>query len=76
MGPSPGDKIGNEADQLCMPNAISTFAEYLEDYAGEETRRVGWPLVQTEINRLPEERRPVVREMVARVKAGERDVYV
>jgi len=62
--------------RLCMPNAITTFAEYLEDYAGPETRQVGWPLVETEIRHLPEDRRRVVREMVARIKAGERDVYV
>lgn len=62
---------------MCMPNAILTFQEYLNDYASPETRAVGENLVQEEIRRLPSNKlRDHVGKLLARVKAGERDVYV
>ncbi len=61
----------------CMPNAILTFKEYLLDYASPETRAVGEPLIEKEIAQLPvEELRQFVRDAIARIEAGERDVYV
>ena len=62
---------------LCMPNAILTFAEYLFDYASEETRRKGWKLLERELEQLPgEELRGRVQELLAKVKEGERDLYL
>lgn len=62
---------------MCMPNAILTFREYLNDYASPETRAVGERLVEEEIARLPTNKlREHVRKLLARINAGERDVYV
>ncbi len=33
--------IGN----VCQPNALMTFKEYLEDYASEETKKVGEAMI-------------------------------
>ena len=62
---------------MCMPNAILTFQEYLEDYASPETKAIGAKLVQEELERLPvAELREHVKGLLNRVKAGERDLYI
>jgi len=62
---------------LCMPNAILTFAEYLDDYASPETRRKGWELIRKELSNLPgEELRNKVAGLLERVREGERDIYL
>jgi 2-iminoacetate synthase len=40
--------------RFCTPNALSTFQEYLSDYASEETRRVGNAQIVAELDQLPE----------------------
>jgi len=35
--------------RFCTPNAILTFAEYLEDYAPEHTRQAGWENIEQNI---------------------------
>lgn len=61
---------------LCMPNAVLTFKEYLLDYASEETKRVGAPLIEMELAALEN---PNVKEKcleyLARIEAGERDLF-
>ncbi len=44
----------------CHPNALMTLTEYLEDYASEETKKVGYDLVKKELLRIPKDR---VREI-------------
>ncbi|MGR6836888.1 [FeFe] hydrogenase H-cluster radical SAM maturase HydG [Syntrophomonas erecta] len=62
---------------LCMPNAILTFKEYLLDYASEETRQIGNQLIEQEIAALPGELiRQTVLDLLARIEAGERDLYL
>jgi len=62
---------------LCMPNAILTFAEYLDDYASDETREKGWELIREELSRLPgEDLRERVAHLLERVEEGERDLYL
>lgn len=44
----------------CHPNALMTLTEYLEDYASDETKKVGYYLVKKELMRIPKDR---VREI-------------
>ena len=44
----------------CHPNALMTLTEYLEDYASEETKQVGYELIKKELFRIPKDR---VREI-------------
>ncbi len=44
----------------CHPNALMTLTEYLEDYASEDTKKVGYDLVKKELLRIPKDR---VREI-------------
>lgn len=63
--------------KFCQPNGMTSFAEYLYDFAGEETRKKGLALID-EMNAATDD--SVVKERtecgVRAVKQGERDVYV
>ncbi len=73
MGLSKTGKIHN----LCMPNAILTFKEYLLDYASPETILAGEPLIEKEFDALPNPQvKKVVSEMLGRIAAGERDLFL
>lgn len=62
---------------FCMPNAITTFKEYLMDYASEETRKIGNELIEQELAALQNEAiREKVKEYLQRIEAGERDLYL
>ncbi len=37
----------------CHPNALMTLKEYLEDYASEETKRLGMELIDRELGKIP-----------------------
>jgi 2-iminoacetate synthase len=60
----------------CEVNALSTFAEYIEDYASPETRDAGNKAIAGILADMPEDRRARATELVERVRNGERDVYV
>jgi len=63
--------------KFCQPNGMSSFAEYLYDFAGEETRTKGLELID---RMTAESEDPLVKERtecgVRAVREGERDVYV
>jgi 2-iminoacetate synthase len=60
----------------CDPNALSTFTEYLEDYASPETRAVGEALVGSTLENMEERQREISEKLVRNVKGGKRDVLV
>lgn len=59
----------------CHPNALMTLSEYLEDYASEETKRVGYEMVERELERIPKEKvREIARQNIEDIKnLGRRD---
>lgn len=40
----------------CHPNALMTLTEYLVDYASEETKKIGFELIQKELQKIPKEK--------------------
>ncbi len=64
-----------EIREHCDPNALATFVEYLVDYGSEETRAVGEQLVERVLESMGPVPRQTAASMVARVRAGKRDVY-
>ena len=63
--------------KFCLPNGLLTFKEYLEDYASEETKQIGEALIQKEIeNYTDPDRKRLLTERLARMEAGERDLYL
>lgn len=59
--------------RFCTPNAILTLAEYLEDYANEDTKKKGYELIENELQKL--ENRKQVDEKLEKLKTGKRDLY-
>ncbi|MGN0632265.1 MAG: [FeFe] hydrogenase H-cluster radical SAM maturase HydG [Oscillospiraceae bacterium] len=58
----------------CHPNALITLAEYLEDYATDETRRIGRRLIESELEKIPNEKaRSLAEEYIAKIGEGRRD---
>ena len=59
---------------FCHPNAIMTLKEYLEDYASEETRKVGEALIANELKALENSKiKEVVEEDLVKIAHGERN---
>ena len=67
-------KSGN-IGKLCVPNAIATFKEYLNDYASEKTKEDAGNFLDGEIDKLDSSIKKKVNKMVERVNSGERDVF-
>ncbi|MGM0508661.1 MAG: [FeFe] hydrogenase H-cluster radical SAM maturase HydG [Fusobacteriota bacterium] len=63
--------------KFCTPNAILTMAEYLEDYSSDETKKIGYELIDEELKtaRLSDEAKKTLSEKLERVKDGKRDLY-
>jgi len=59
----------------CDPNGLSTFLEYLLDYGTPETREIGDKLIHDTLENMAEAPRNRSEGLLARVRAGERDVY-
>ncbi|MDY0003022.1 MAG: [FeFe] hydrogenase H-cluster radical SAM maturase HydG, partial [Polyangia bacterium] len=58
----------------CEPNGLTTFKEYLEDYASVGTRVVGERLIDEALCSIAPEIRSRTARMLERVTAGHRDV--
>ncbi len=65
-----------EIHNLCRPNAILTFKEYLEDYASPETRRLGEEIIKKYLSMIEDpSARKETRIRLERIENGERDIY-
>lgn len=61
--------------RFCTPNALLTFAEYIEDYAAPETKLEGWLMIEAEVEQIEDdERRKDISSRLSRIKSGERDL--
>ncbi|MBQ6529866.1 MAG: [Clostridia bacterium] len=57
----------------CHPNALMTLTEYLVDYASEETKKVGFKMIEEELNRIPKEKvREIARQNIEDIKNSNR----
>ena len=68
-------KTGN-IGKICIPNAMATFKEYLNDFASEETKTSTESFFAAELNKINGTTRKKVDAMLEKVDAGERDVYL
>jgi 2-iminoacetate synthase len=59
----------------CAPNALSSFTEYLRNYASAETKEVGQKLVRQSIEEMDGIARQRAEKLVKRVEEGRDDVY-
>lgn len=66
-------------NNFCVPNAILTFKEYLDDYGSEETRRAAGPVIDAEIKRFESinpKLAPRLHEKLKLIEEGCRDVHI
>ena len=62
--------------RFCSPNAMLTLAEYLVDYAPEETAKKGWKAIEHNLQNLNGHRDvDEIRNRIEKIKMGERDLY-
>ncbi len=60
----------------CLPNAIFTFAEYLDDFADAELKSTGFALINQLLQDIPsEDSRQKAIKTLEDIKHGKRDIY-
>jgi 2-iminoacetate synthase len=65
-----------DIQNMCHPNSMFTLAEYLHDYADDETKEKGWKLIETEQMNVPSaKKRLLLKKNLERISKGERDLY-
>ena len=63
-----------QISNCCHPNALMTLMEYLEDYASEETKKVGYPLIEKEIEKVSSDKvKAIAKNNLYAIKNGKRD---
>lgn len=63
-----------EIQNCCHPNALMTLKEYLEDYASDETKKIGEVIIEDQLVNIPRESiRERVVEYLAKIELGKRD---
>jgi 2-iminoacetate synthase len=69
-------KTGN-IQNVCQPNAIMTFQEYLLDYASEDVKKAGEETIKQHLNQIKDEKiRKITEERLAEIRKGKRDLYL
>ncbi len=59
----------------CAPNAVSTFQEYVLDYASPATKAAGEKLIAETLAGMDERARGTSEKLLEAVRGGKRDVY-
>ena len=58
-----------QISNCCLPNALMTLTEYLEDYAEADTRELGHKIVENELNNIPNEKtRGIAAQQIDKIK--------
>jgi len=64
--------------KYCKLNAITTFKEWLLDFASEETAKIGNALIEKELNEVKTKMPKAynkLSEYITRIENGQRDLY-
>ncbi len=57
----------------CHPNALMTLTEYLVDYADSETKKIGFELIEKELDKIPNEKvKTIAKQNVEDIKKSNR----
>ena len=57
----------------CHPNALMTLTEFLVDYASEETKKIGFELIEKELEKIPGEKvKAIAKENIEAIKNSNR----
>jgi len=62
---------------LCLPNALMTFKEYLEDYATEDMKKLGEEVIAKHIQDIESDKvRALTEERIKNIAEGKRDLFL
>ena len=62
-----------QIQNCCHPNALMTLAEFLTDYASEDTKKIGFEMIERELNKVPTEKvRCIAADNIEAIKASNR----
>lgn len=62
-----------QIQNCCHPNALMTLAEFLTDYASEDTKKIGFEMIERELNKVPTEKvRCIATDNIEAIKASNR----
>lgn len=65
-----------QIQNCCLPNALLTLQEYLEDYAAPQTKRIGEEMIRRQMEEIGNEKvRALTKERLERTRCGQRDFY-
>ncbi len=57
----------------CHPNALMTLTEFLVDYASEETKKIGFELIEKELEKIPGDKvKAIAKENIEAIKNSNR----
>ena len=57
----------------CHPNALMTLTEFLEDYATEETKKIGYELIQKELEKIPTDKvKAIAKQNIDDIRSSNR----
>ena len=63
-----------EIANVCAPNALLTLAEYLHDYAADNTKKLGFSVIEKEIENIKNDKvKELVKSNLANIAQGKRD---
>ena len=63
-----------QIQNCCLPNALITLNEYLEDYASPKTYKIGEELIKKEVMKIENEKvRKIAEEHLSQIHLGKRD---
>lgn len=62
-----------QIQNCCHPNALMTLTEFLVDYASDQTRKIGFDMVQRELEKIPNDKvKEIARQHIAEIRASNR----
>ena len=66
-----------DIQNLCQPNALLTFAEYLLDYADEKIKEVGWELIEKERASITDpSKKKFLDQALKKIQNDARDLFI
>lgn len=61
--------------RFCTPNAILSYAEYLEDYAADSLKEEGYALIAAKLDEMAEKDRARLCSELEQIRNGKRDLH-
>lgn len=60
-----------QIQNCCHPNALMTLTEFLMDYASEDTKKIGFEMIERELEKIPREKtREIARKNIEAIKTS------